>query len=75
MTEESINMLYHLVTFKTGDAVRAKSVNINGPRSFKIITDKNETLLMHYTKILQIVPTIKSWKALKKQGILQAEII
>jgi hypothetical protein len=67
-------MLYHLITFNDGCSIRAKSIKVNSPHSFDITTDKDETLLMHYKRIMNIVPTTKSWKSLKLNGIKKASI-
>lgn len=67
-------MLYHLVTFGDGSSVRAKSVKIDSPHSFEIITDKDEILLMYYQTIKNIKPTTSSWKTLKSKGVKRAVV-
>lgn len=78
-------MLYFLVNFVGGVSVRAKSVTIDpplayagqsrvNPYSFRIITEKDETLLMHHSKIESIVPTTASWKKLRNLGVVKADV-
>ena len=69
-------MLYFLVKFtEDGDAVRAKKVTIRSNTSFEVTTDKNETLLLHKSKIDSITPTTSSWKVLEANGVKKAEVV